>query len=407
MTTYLSLMRVRFRFYVTESGNLFIRRWQWFLLAGLLIPGLPVVPIFKIPGHLFEAIASPSLELISRAELFLLIQLVQVIWILPQMTLLRGGLFRTYAGTLPISRLIQNSVTFSLITIADILLLIPATYGFSLNMPSSGVLALFKFIAWAAVISNLLLLQLGLAERYDVVVLTTIIAGWPLSSALTRPTCTESWLLLLLAMSCPVVAVSAPDWFHAQFRAWRRVIPYIREGSGDLFLDPLPSSLRIQLKALAERPIASCVIIFAAIGVAGGLEALLSTFSYDKRSLPVVIIGLAVTALIISGLYRCLRQAHTLAEDLLSTLPIRRNSWVVKDVLFLMSLGCIPMIMLLIPLMKHSLASFSIMIGLGLGYLALLSALRVIVAKGGQFSVMLSAALAAAWATSAIAASIQ
>ena len=405
MTTYLSLMRVRFRFYLTESGNVFLRRWQWFLLTGLLIPGLPVVPIFKIPGHFFQSFSSSSLNLKSRAGLFLLIQLVQVSWVLPQITLLRGGDFRDYVGTLPISRLIQNSVTLSLIAIADILLLIPATYGFSLNMPSSGTLELFRLIAWATVISNLLLLQLGLAERYDVVVLATVVAGWPLSAALTGPPHPESWLLLSLAMGCPLAAVIAPGWFHTRFRARGRVIPYIRQSSGRLFLDPLPPSLRIRLKVLTERPVASCVIVFAAVGLAGGLEALLSTFSYDERSLPVVIIGLAVTALIISGLYRSLRQAHTLAEDLLSTLPIRRNSWVVKDILFLSSLGCIPMVMLLAPLMKHSLTSLPIMIGLGLGYLALLSALRVTVAKGGQFSVMLSTALAAAWATSAIAAS--
>lgn len=406
MTTYLSLMRVRFRFYVTESGNVFLRRWQWFLLAGLLIPGLPIVPIFKTPGHLFKAVASSSLDFKSRGGLFLLIQLIQVIWILPQMTLLRGGRFRGYVRTLPISRLIQNSVTISLIAIADILLLIPATYGFSLNIPSSGTLALFRLIAWATVISNLLLLQLGLAERYDVVVLTTVMADWPLSAALTGPPRPESWLLLLLAMGCPIAAINAPSWVHARFQARGRVIPYIRQGSGRLFLDPLSPSLRIRLKALTERPVASCVIIFGAIGVAGGLEALLSTFSYDERSLPVVIIGLAVTALIISGLYRSLRQAHTLAEELLSTLPIRRNSWIVKDVLFLGALGCIPMVMLLFPLMKHNLTSLPVMISLGLGYLALLSGLRVIVAKGGKFSVMLSTAFAAVWATSAIAAAI-
>jgi hypothetical protein len=401
---YFSFAAIRFRFYLKAGGQLFLRHWQWFLVAGMLSPGLPIVQIFKLPAALFAAIASNASSLQEHLALLFIIQAVSIVWILPQLTLLRGGEFRSYTETLPLTKTVRTAVSASLLGVVDILAFIPAIAGFTEDHPPPDNAApVFRILALLAVLTNLLLVQVGIVERLQMVTSAAIVAAVPLSAALMSPSRAGGWLLLFLAACIPSIALCIPDRVRVRLRAHSRVAARVRVLSGGHGTRWIPPTLRVQMKALGERPIMVGLTVLAAVGLAEGIDALISVFAYDARSVPVAIGGMAAIALMSSGLSRHLRNMHQPVEAFLSTLPLRHGFWPVRDVVLVALFSFPPVGLLLFSLARHGLASLSIVVALSASYAVLLAALRATLVMRGRFSVLSSVALAVLWASSAIA----
>ena len=69
------------RWYALASGRALLRHWQWLLVAGLVVPGIPLVPLLELPSQLLVTMVSPALDWPSRLATLMAVQLVALAWV--------------------------------------------------------------------------------------------------------------------------------------------------------------------------------------------------------------------------------------------------------------------------------------------------------------------------------------
>lgn len=121
MGIYPSYAVLRLRWYARASGQALLRHWQWLLIAALLVPGLPIVPLLSVPAPLLLAIVSPDIAWPLHLAGFAALLLLSALWVLPQRRNLLGGDLAVYAGTLPTSPLAAGLVDLTVLLAADLL----------------------------------------------------------------------------------------------------------------------------------------------------------------------------------------------------------------------------------------------------------------------------------------------
>ena len=165
-----------------------------------------------------------------------------------------------------------------------------------------------------------------------------------------------------------------------------------------------PASL-IQIKALLVEHFPSTALRVAlSIAVAYGADMLIRIFRYDMRTLPTAIIGMALSALILSGLYRILHSAHVAMGRYLATFPIPRYFWLARDIGLVSLIGLLPLGTLVIPLLRVDYVHESTVGALAVANLVLMALLRLPLLLGGRQVLLLSVLLAAGWSGAAMAA---
>jgi hypothetical protein len=165
----------------------------------------------------------------------------------------------------------------------------------------------------------------------------------------------------------------------------------------------LPPALRIQLQILTEQPVATGGRLALTLLVVAAAAAIAMAFHFDSRALPASIVALAAIGLVLGGLYRLLRDAHAPVRAFLATLPLPPRYWLLRDLLLVVALGCVPLLMLLVWFGLFDLAALGALLLLAPAYLGLLALLRLPLAWGSRFGAMLAALIAAGWAGGAIA----
>ena len=114
--------------------------------------------------------------------------------------------------------------------------------------------------------------------------------------------------------------------------------------------------------------------------------------------------ALAAIALVLSGAYRLLRDAHAPMRAYMAALPVDPYYWPRRDMMFVVSLGIGPLTILLWSAELHSLAPMLVLLSLAVAYVALLAMLRLPLVLSRGLSVMFGFLLAASWAGVAMAA---
>jgi hypothetical protein len=369
------------------------------LAAGLLVPGVLIAGIFRLPLEIFIAISSSDCGVVQTIACLACVQLFALLWILPQRRALSGGDLAHYAATLPISASVRHGVTVTLLAVANGPINIPvgltlATQpDFRLNAEAYPVSILL------ALPGTVLFVQFAVLARRPAAFIAVALADGLLGLGLASTRGASAWLLLLSAIGTLVVASLVP--------ARRRARPATQSGNPVVTLrQPFALSpiFRVQCKSLATHPAATAMGLVVVLGLAVGTENLIGIFQFDERSVPVAIIAMAVIALVFGGIYRTLRNAHLPMESFLMTLPIGPWFWPMRDTLFVLGHGLVPLIFLLLPLILHGLISLFTLSCLVLGYCALIAMLRTTLPLGGRLSVIMATMLAAGWAAAAIAA---
>jgi hypothetical protein len=398
---------LRLRWYVKASGRLFLRHWQWFVIAGLVVPGLPIVSLLDIPIQVFDNATLRGPGIFSHIGILAGVQLAALLWIWPQRRNLAGGSFAVYAATLPISAFVRRGVDVTLLALADILILIPAAIALSDRMRSPGEGGAYQLASLLVLVSTIFVVQLASLEKRLAALVAVGIADVLLGNGLALPLGAPAWLLLTLAFCVAIGGLVVPDWrrkspgVYAPAETLTSARGVLRQSR---WLSP---SFRIQFKALAAHPVATILCLGLALCVALGADALIAIFRFDARSVPAAIVAMAAIALVISGIYRTLWSYHIPMQDFLSTLPVTRHFWSIHDTRLALLIGFVPLGIILIPLAGYQLCSPFILIVLALAYFALIATLRTALTLGGQMGVLFAAILATGWAGAGIAAVVR
>ncbi len=399
---YLLLTRLRLRWYIRASGDVLLRHWQWFLIAGLAVPGAPIVALFYLPALLLEVIVSRGHEPLGQLACMLAVQLIALIWIMPQRRLLAGGSFMRYASTLPLSKGVRFGVDLTLLIVANSLMLVPAFIATAHTLTLPGSDRAYQICALWVLLVTALVMQIAALERRAIIFVGVGLADILLGSSLISPSGGLRWFLLTSALAGTIAALltKAPAKRSRGMSA-----PALRPMSPVLsLLSRHAPSLLVQCKAVAAHPGMTALRLSMAVVLALAVDRLIAIFRYDTRSLPTAILAMAAISLILSGVYRTLRDAHASMRAYLAALPITPRHWPVRDTFFVMLLGFAPLCILLWALVVHRLSSLFVLFALALAYHALLALLRLPLVFGGRRAVLYGFIMAAAWSGAAMAA---
>jgi len=72
---------LRFRWYVRVSSKAMLRYWQWLLLAALLVPGIPVIPLLSALATGLLTLVSPRLPMPIRLIGIAAVIVLAVLWV--------------------------------------------------------------------------------------------------------------------------------------------------------------------------------------------------------------------------------------------------------------------------------------------------------------------------------------
>lgn len=398
---YRHFVALRIRWYAKANMRLVLRHWQWFLVAGLLVPASSLA---ALPGLFRPAVVhalSRGGDVLSHAAFLATVQLAAFLWTLPQRRNLTGGDFAAYAATLPVSPVIRRSVDATLLLIADSPIVIAVA--FALCSAPHGDRSAYEICAFSIFLAALLTLQLAFVEKKARSYLAAVAADLLLAFGLASGEGLLAWPALLSAAGVLIAHALIPDRVSDSTGAGARPISrssavvVLRAG----VLSPV---LLIQAKALAARPVVTAMRVTVVLVTAIGTDDLIGAFGFDERSVPTAIAAMALAALVLSGLFHTLREAHATMQHFTATLPVGTGFWPVRDVILVTVLGLAPLGILLVPLAAHGLSSLPALAALSLAYGALFVLLRMVLALSRDLTVLLATMLAAGWTGAAIAA---
>ena len=398
------LLGYRLRWYAVSTGRLLLRHWQSTVLTlGVLSPAAtPFLLQLKTLATPILTIFSVEHSVLWRFSYLILLQTIGLLWAGVQRNNIAGGEFMNYAATLPLSPNQCRRADLGVLLLANGLLFVPiisaaivlATLPLPLLEKTSRYLAMGVFTLLAVVA------QLSLLERRYTQWLVILAIDFLLSASLTWPPHLAGWLLQALLLIIALVLVIKPSrparshpWAFPQnsFKAaqtivsvWRATFPFAA----------------IQIKAmLKDQMVATCTRLGITTGFTLGAVALFNIVQFDQRALPIAIIALAGIALVASGFFRALQSVHAPVMEYIKSLPISSRVWTRRDIIFVATLSGPFLCIIFYPLLIRGLISTLAACAVGISYMLLVAGLRLTQLYGGRQSVLLSAMLAALWAT--------
>lgn len=393
------LIEWRLRWWGQACGRIFLRHWQWFVLAAVLIPaGTPLralllflaTPIVQAlqPGH------GPAWYLAHLGA----IELLGAAWILVQRNALAGGDFAVYLRALPLGAFQRMVADVAVLIPANTLLLAPLAAAWLTASAFGGADGGMAYARLSALALLTLQGQLALIARRPRMVLPLLLGNAALTWNLSAQGAPAAWLLLAGALGLGLhMLVAAPG----VRRGARSSVTAMRRMPAQ-FGGVLPPVWRIQAKALATA--ASCARASALLAIALGANVLMEAFDFDARALPTAALALAALALVIAGWYRSLHDAQAPMAAYHRTLPWARRFWPRQDLRFVICLGLLPALAVLVPWWVHWPQRAASAAALLAGYGGLLAALRIPVLRGGRQAAILAVLTASAWSVAAVAA---
>ncbi len=390
---YARLLRLRLRWYSSESARVLQRHWQWLLLATVLLPmGMTTDTLLRLCAYPLVALLAAGREVPVYLFWLLLIELVALMWVGWQRGALRGGPFMHYAATLPMAPRLTRAVDMTLVLLADGLLLLPLLAALIDTATDAQAATLRALLALGALLGCVLSLQLLLLERRYGRLAAMSLANLPLALGLARPDSPLAGLLPVASVVLLYVFWRLPG---PRTRPPRRLLAQVAMPTGARAL--LPIFLRIQLRALLARPVHTLLWGGALTALALGLAGLLQRFDYDQRALPTAVIGAAFMALIAASAYRTLRAAHAPMGHYLASLPVSRHYWLLRDLGLVALLASLPLARLLWALTQAPGVPARALLGLTLAFFLLLALLRLPLGVAGRQTVLANLLLTALW----------
>jgi hypothetical protein len=209
---YRQLARWRLRWYLHTSGNIVLRHWQWFVLACLVVPGTPVVSLLLHTASLLELSVSPGLDIAQRLLVAIAIELLAVLWILPQRHALSGGTFMRYVAALPLPFGVSFCIEATLLIVANslILLSVGIVAGRQLMTPVGS----YTLCCFITLLGLATLAQHAILIRRRIILLGVVMGDCALAAGMTTHASRAKWLLLIAAIGSAVGSVLARRFFE-------------------------------------------------------------------------------------------------------------------------------------------------------------------------------------------------
>ncbi|PUE53045.1 hypothetical protein B9Z45_13180 [Limnohabitans sp. 2KL-17] len=343
------LLTLRLRWYSEATALLLLRRWQ----AIVLVLGVFGGSLLVESSHLVLALLDERHGLAWRLGAIGLWQGCWCLWALMQIDQIRGGRFRDFAQSLPLTPRHWRATDLLVLLVSNTPLLLPffaaafvlgARQGLSWEALRGGLLIVFllasQFVCQLSAMQGRIR-GLGALVVADVWVAGALSMHGPMAAALLAPAATGA--LWSLWGEVPALPLGAAALFSRVHRLWmslsRRLIAR------------LPPLIRLALAILYRQHRSSMFgKLFSCLLVVFVAEGLMSIWAYDGRSLPMALIAAGLVAMSISGLYRHLQMAHDEARPFTAALPMRRGWTVPGDTLAVLSFG-LPFVLAMVGLL--------------------------------------------------------
>ncbi len=390
------LLKLRLRWYSEATAQLLLRRWQ----AIVLVLGAFGSSLLVESSQLVLVLLDEQHDMVWRLCAIGLWQGCWFLWTMMQIDQVRGGPFREFAQSLPLTPRHWRTTDLIVLLVSDTPLLLPfiaaalvlgSRHGLTWEALNGGLLIVFM-------LASQLACQLSaLAGR------ARVFAGLVLADA---------WVAGALGLAGPTAAVLlAPVAAVALWSLWGK-LPGMPLGAAALLAGAhrlgqvlsrrlvagLPPLLRVSLGVLYRQhrssmfgKLFSCtLVVFAANG-------LMSIWGYDGRSLPMAHIAAGLVAMSISGLYRQLQMAHDEARPFTAALPMRRGWTVPGDVLAVLSFGLPFVLAMAATMWRHAGLSTGLALGFVASFALLVLVLRQPQLQSSRNAVVSTALVACLW----------
>jgi len=401
--------RLRLRYLLHAGMTLLMQRWLALLVIIFLSPALPIVALLLRTAHFMVfMLATPT----TRSDAFygatpgaigphvgaiIFAQAGYLLWAEGLRSVLRGGAFRSYLDSLPISLNIRLSVAAGLVFLLDLPLLLPLPVGLALvgiGVPLAALLYIMRALVFAGLT---ILLQAARIEAAPLLIPFILIADLALALDCGMGTSGAALPVLALPVLCGgaglLLGTRHEGWSGLRRHSARAALP--RAGT----LGLVTPVLRLQIRCCVERGNATPIIMLLVWVLPFALWALLRGFDYDSRSVPVQIVVMGLIAQSCLVPLASLAEAHERAAGFCRALPLSRFFWVGRDIGLVLALFTIPALLCLLPLAVHRLMTPGVALGVLASYLLLLSALRLTVSIDPRWRPMPAIALSVFWVT--------
>ncbi|MCW8164808.1 hypothetical protein D8B22_08685 [Verminephrobacter aporrectodeae subsp. tuberculatae] len=332
------ILALRLRWYGEATAQLLLRRWQ----AVLLLVGVLGGSLLVESSHWVLVLLNDQHGMVWRLGVIGLWQGCWFLWVLMQLDQLRGGRFRDFTQSLPLSPQHWRTIDLLVLLVSDTPLFLPF-------VSAAFVLGGRQELSWDALAGGLLIVFLLSAQlacqlavlRGSIRALISLVFvdGWvayalslddPMRSGmLAMAAIAGLWALVspLPALLLRAVALPRPVqeiWLLLTRHLFSRLPPLTRLSLGILYRQHRSSMLG---------KLFNCLLILVTA------EGLMSIWRYDGRSLPMALIAAGLVALSASGLFRHLKMAHDDALPFTAALPMPRRWALLGDTLAVLSFG--------------------------------------------------------------------
>lgn len=368
----------RLRWYAQATAQLLRRRWQ----ALLLFLGLFGASLLAESSYLVLALLDDDHGFVSRLIIIVLWQCCWIVWALMQYDQLRGGQFRNFTQSLPISSRQSRITDLAVLLISDTPLFLPfvtaafalgAHQGQALHTLNGGLIIVFLLSTQLA--SQLAVLDKSRRDFSSILLINVWVA-----IALGQGHPTASFMLGLAVLGglwCLMVSVPAllPNAVVYKFGRMQHVWPQLSRK----LLSKLSSLPRLSLgilslqhsTSLLSKLLSCLLLVLLAVG-------LMSIWRYDGRSLPMALLAAGLIALTINGLYRHLLMAHSEARSFTASLPLPPRWSLSSDSIVVLGFGTPFVLVMAVTLWRQTELSALRSAGFLAGFVLLVLLLRVL-----------------------------
>lgn len=394
--------KLRARYLLHAAKALLMQRWMMLVGAVLASPSIPFVAIFLQLGHLSMAVLAGPQGFRAHLIAVFAAQTGFVAWSQGLRRFLRGGNFRPFLDTLPITPQTRLLTAGALLAALDLPLFLPFVIGGILTGAASLSALCLYCMALMVFAGLVLLLQAALVERLIPLCIAIIVADFLLAGGcVTQPLWSRVLCLIGAAGSGAagfVLAGREPGIgaLSAWLSAHRRPPRHVRARPVDR-LARLSPVLRVQLRSWLEPGSGVGVLLVITLLLPIGLWVLLSVFAYDGRSIPVMIVGMAVVSQCSLAPFVALDTAHRRAKPFIATLPLSRSFWIRRDLALVLTVFAPSAFVFVLPLCLHALVSPVALIVIVVSYALLLVAMRSSLRIDTRWRPMASVTLSILW----------
>ncbi|NVN05489.1 hypothetical protein HW509_07760 [Asaia spathodeae] len=390
-------LKLRARYLLHAAKASLMQRWMILVGAILASPSIPFVAIFLQLGHLSMAVLAGPQGFRAHLIAVFAAQTGFVAWSQGLRRFVRGGNFRPFLDTLPITPQTRLLTAGALLAALDLPLFLSFVIcGILTGAASLSALCLYC-MALMVFAGLVLLLQAALVERLIPLCIAIFVADFLLAGGcVTQPV----WSRVLYFFGAAGFALAGREPGIGALSAWlsahRRPPRHVRARPVDR-LARLSPVLRVQLRSWLEPGSGVGVLLVIALLLPIGLWVLLSVFAYDGRSIPVMIIGMAVVSQCSLAPFVALDTAHRRGKAFIATLPLSRSFWIRRDLALVLTVFAPSAFVFVLPLCLHALVSPVALIVIVVSYGLLLVVMRSSLRIDTRWRPMASVALSILW----------